>query len=36
MRVNQYYQPVVLGAVVVGAVAIDRIRRTRIWRVSSQ
>jgi len=36
MRVNQYFQPVVLGAVVVGAVAIDRIRRTRIWRVSSQ
>jgi ribose transport system permease protein len=36
MRVTQYFQPVVLGAVVVGAVAVDRIRRTRIWRVSSQ
>lgn len=36
MKVTQYLQPVVLGCVVVGAVAIDRLRRTRIWRIPAR
>ena len=34
MRISQYWQPVVLGAVVIGAVALDGVRRNRIWRIS--
>jgi ribose transport system permease protein len=36
MKVTPYLQPVVLGTVVVGAVAIDGLRRTRIWRIAAR
>jgi ribose transport system permease protein len=36
MKVTPYLQPVVLGLVVVGAVAIDALRRTRVWRISAR
>jgi ribose/xylose/arabinose/galactoside ABC-type transport system permease subunit len=32
MSVSPYFQFIVLGAVVVGAVGIDQIRRKRFWR----
>lgn len=32
MRISSYWQFVVLGVVVIGAVAIDSVRRQRVWR----
>jgi len=32
MKISPYWQFVVLGGVVIGAVAIDSVRRQRVWR----
>jgi ribose/xylose/arabinose/galactoside ABC-type transport system permease subunit len=36
MRVTPYLQGLVLGTVVVGAVALDSFRRKRVWRISAR
>jgi ribose transport system permease protein len=36
MRISSYWQFVVLGVVVIGAVAIDSVRRQRVWRSSAK
>ncbi len=36
MKVTPYLQPVVLGTVVVGAVAVNSLRRKRVWRISAR
>jgi ribose/xylose/arabinose/galactoside ABC-type transport system permease subunit len=36
MRVTPYLQGLVLGTVVVGAVALDSFRRRRVWRISAR
>ena len=36
MKISSYWQFVVLGAVVIGAVAIDSVRRQRVWRSNAK